>query len=101
MDKKDFIIIYYWYDHLVLRDNGDAEKIQKAIKEHDFDTFMKYYKKYPPFIIEDEEFGKCEIHYFPDTASIFSNKTNEIIGMIDITTKEGFDLIDESDYECG
>ena len=39
-------VTYYWYDHLFLRTNGDAEKVQKAIKEHDFETFMFYYDKY-------------------------------------------------------
>ena len=39
-------VAYYWYDHLLLRENGDAEKVQKAIKEHDFETFMSFYHKY-------------------------------------------------------
>lgn len=101
MNKDNYKIVYYWYDHLVLRDNGDAEKVQKAIKEHDFDTFMKFYDKYPPFYTHDVEFGRCEIPYFPKTATIFLKKTGEIIGEIYITIREGFELIDESEYECG
>ena len=83
-----FDIIYYWYDHLELRHNGDAEIVQTAIKNKDYSTFMKYYNKY----------GN---DYFPRTATIFSKKSDEILGTLDITKQEVFELIDHSEYECG
>lgn len=92
-------VIYFWYDHLVLRENGDDKIVTKAIQTHDFDTFIKYYNKYPPFKVTDEEFGELTIPYFPNTALIFDG--DEIIGTIDITIKKGFEKITDSEYECG
>ena len=100
-DKDKYKIIYFWYDHLVLRNNGDAEKVQKAIQKQDFKTFMKFYRKYPSIKWYDDELGKCQACYFPQYASIYSKKTNNIIGQIDVTIEEGFKLIDYSEYKCG
>lgn len=97
--NPDCSVIYFWYDHLVLRKNGDAEKVTKAINDGDYDTFMKFYHKYPSFKTYYEDLGECEVYYFPDTASIFYN--DEIIGRIDITTQEGFNFITDSEFECG
>ena len=83
-------IIYYWYDHLVLRDNGDAKIVTEAIDNGDFKTFCKIKSKYP---------NKNNIIYFPDNAIIFYN--DDIIGNIDITTELGFSFITDNDYECG
>ena len=90
---KDYInshahlpVIYYWYDHLLLRKNGDAEKVQRAIAAHDFDTFCQIRDKYQP-----NDDGLC---YFPDVAYYKGRE-------IDITTPEGFSRITASEYECG
>lgn len=32
----DVAVIYHWYDHLLLRNNGDADIVTKAIEEGDF-----------------------------------------------------------------
>ena len=40
-------VVYFWYDHCELRNNGDAEKVEEAIKSHDFKAFMEIKKKYP------------------------------------------------------
>ena len=45
--NPDCSVIYYWYDHLVLRDNGDAKIITEAISKGDFETFCKIKNKYP------------------------------------------------------
>lgn len=95
----DIAVVYYWYDHLVLRDNGDAAIVTTAIKNGDYKTFMEIYNKYPPFTTYDKEFGECENVYFPDTATIWYK--DEIIGEIYITNPIGFNMITDSEYECG
>ena len=32
----DVAVIYHWYDHLLLRNNCDADIVTKAIEEGDF-----------------------------------------------------------------
>jgi hypothetical protein len=91
---EGYDVIYYWYDHLLLRKNGDANKVQQAIKNHDFATFMDFYNKYSANNYDG-------LIFFPEHASIFSKASEEIIGWIDVTTKEGFNLIDDNEYECG
>lgn len=79
-------VIYYWYDHLLLRKNGDAKKVQKAIAAHDLETFCQIRDKYQP---NDED-----LCYFPDVAYCGGTE-------IDITTPKGFSRITVSEYECG
>lgn len=90
MSLEKAVVVYLWYDHCELRSNGDAKKVQDAIKSHDFEAFMEIKKKYQK---------KNGLTYFPETAFVFFN--DEIVGEIEITKKDGFMLIDESDYECG
>lgn len=87
-------ILYYWYDNGVLRKNGDAEKVEQAIRSHDFETFMKFRDKYP-------NDPKNDIIFFSDKAVVYDNDTEEIIKYIDITTPENFNKIDDTDYEWG
>ena len=77
---------YYWYDHLLLRETGEADIVEKAIKEKDYDTFAEMRKKY----------GET---FFPSTASVWDGNTR--IGYLDITTPETFNMINHSEYECG
>ena len=90
--EKDTSVIYFWYDHLVLRETGEAEIVQKAIEQHDFDTFKKIFDKYP---------ATKDCIYFPTTAMVWSDSADDFVDEIDITTPDGFALIDGSDYECG
>lgn len=85
-------VTYYWYDHLLLRENGDAEKVQKAIKEHDFETFMFYYNKY-------QTNRKDDLIFFPKLAHIWEN--DDCIGQFCVLTKGGFNKITDSEFECG
>lgn len=94
----DTSVIYYWFDHLLLRHNGDAEKVQQAIAAHDFDTFMKFVKKYPPYLAED---GVTEEVFFPAYATVYDETTDEAIGELNIMNRENFNKIDSSDFECG
>ncbi len=85
-------VTYYWYDHMLLRENGDAAKVQKAIKEHDFETFMNFFNEYNA----NAEDG---IVFFPEYATMW--QYDEPIGEVDITTRGGFEMITDSEYECG
>lgn len=91
--KKRFHIIYYWYDHLILRETGEADVVQRAIEQHDYETFCEICQKYM-------RTKNGEI-FFPRTAMIWDDKKQDFVGEIDITTPEGFNQIDSSDYECG
>ena len=88
----DVEVHYQWYDHLVLRDNGDAEIVTKAIEEGDFDTFIEMVKRYSP----NDENG---LIFFPNEAYLYYR--DEIIGRINIMSQTGFSLITSSEYECG
>lgn len=92
-------VIYCWYDHLILRENGDAKIVQQAIADGDYDTFIKMYKKYPDKTVINELGQQYYIVYFPSTAEIWYN--DEIIGSLDITNEIGFSMITSSEYECG
>ena len=93
-------VTYYWYDHMLLRENGDAAKVQKAIREHDFETFMSLYHKYQNINSEGED-----IIFFPNHATMWQYDEilgeDEPIGEVDITTRGGFEMITDSEYECG
>ena len=90
--KRSRHVIYFWYDHLLLRETGEAEIVTKAIEQHDFDTFKKIFGKYPP--VKD-------FIYFPTTAMVWDDDADDFVDEIDITTPEGFAQIDGSEYECG
>lgn len=89
----DIEVVYFWYDHLLLRKNGDAEKVTQAIENGDYDTFMMYYNKY------NNKYNKDDLIFFPEYASIFYR--DSWVGTIDITTPVGFSMITSSEYECG
>lgn len=93
MTKDGKIVIYYWYDRGEIRDTPDEKIIMDAILNHDFDTFMKMYHKYP----KDNVTGFV---YFPDCATVF-DEDDMLIGKIDITIPENFNKIDDTDYEWG
>lgn len=88
--------IYYFYDHLLLRRTGEAEKVIEAVRNKDFKTFKEIFDKYPPYKAYD---GVEEI-FFPTTANL-RTADGEFIKEVDITTPEGFAMIDEAEYECG
>ena len=98
----DISIIYYWYDRGEIRDTSDEKIIMDAIRNHDFDTFLKMREKYPPDPVS-KNFGEDEpshtFVYFPDTASVYEN--DEYIGEIDILNRSNFNRIDDTDFEWG
>lgn len=87
MDNK-ITIIYYWYDHLVLRKTGEAKLVEKAFQEKDYETFMNFVNKYGS-------------EYFPQEATIFSTETDEILGYLDMSKEEAFRMVNCSEFECG
>lgn len=93
----DIEIVYFWFDHLILRENGDAEKVTNAIINGDYDIFMKYYNYYNYVYNYNNNGGS--ITFFPDVAAIFYQ--DEYIGNINITNPLGFSMICSSKYESG
>lgn len=89
MTVKEYI--YYWYDHLVLRYNGDAKKVEKAIESKDFDAFMEIKEKY----------SRKEWTYFPDVIHVWDDEVNDFVDELDINVRENFEKIDHAEYECG
>ena len=80
------MVWYFWYDHMVLRNTGEAEIVEEAIKTHDFDTFCKIKERYP---------DTDDVCFFPAYAMDDNGEK------VDITTRDGFNLINRSEYECG
>ena len=91
----DIEVVYYWFDldGGILHQNGDYEKIKKAIQEGDYETFMKYYHYYNYEYKFDNKGGNCT--FLPDEAVIFYN--NEWVGDMTITSRTGFYMITDED----
>jgi len=84
-------VIYFWYDHYVLRATGEAEQVAQAVAAHDFAAFKRIRDKYEP----NEHGWK----YFPNAASVWNGR--DYVGTIDVMNPAGFALITDSQYECG
>ena len=82
--------IYYWYDHMLLRSNGDAQKVEEAINNKDFDAFMKLKKKY----------SERKWEYFPNVIHVWKDGEG-FVGELDVNVRENFNLITHHEYECG
>ena len=78
---------YYFYDHGILRFTGEDEAIERAIRNHDHNTFMKYYRKY-------EGNGML-----PRYASYYLN--DKMYVDIDMTDEMEFSLVSDSESEWG
>ena len=99
---KPVKVDYFWYHHMMNKE--DRETITKALDELDYDTFIKYYKKYNSYGILNgifsEEFNCfCPIVYLPDVASYIDE--NGEIQFLNILSKHNFYKITFSECECG
>lgn len=84
----DVYIFYQWYNHL--NPNVDTKEIERAIENHDYKTFMMWFKK-----LENEPW-----EYLPTTASIWSG--DAYIGTVCVVYDARlFSLITENGHECG
>lgn len=96
---------YYWYDHMWLRENGDADIVTEAINQHDFDDFKRYADWYNAKGKDSEIFDGASdaepVIFFPSTASVYDEDAEEVIGDLNIMNREAFELIDSNEYECG
>lgn len=79
-------VCYLWYDHCLLRKDGEANRICEAIEAHDFETFNKYRAKYGA-------------EFFPETAFVFQGE--DLLGLVNILAPEDFARITIAEYECG
>lgn len=87
--------IYYWYDHLILRNNGDAKEVDRAIRGKDFDAFMKIKKKYLR-----KEYNPNKWLFFPDVIRVW-DAGKGIVGELDVNVRENFNKITHHEFECG
>ena len=85
-------IIYYWYDHLARHWAPSLVRtIEEALNDRDFEIFSE---------IADQIKDENVMITLPDTACIYDNDTDTILG--DIYLNENtFHLITEHEYECG
>lgn len=79
---------YQWFWHF--NEKLDTKEIWNAIKDHDYETFRKWYDMY----VYDN------LTYFPSEAAIFMG--DECVGFVCVVySPETFALITSQDYECG
>lgn len=100
---------YYWYHHMAMS-GEEMNEINKAIEEHNFEEFLKYYKKYNGLGLKDgniddtHEFSNmrifCPIVYFPDYAYIYEDEYDDGTEIF-ILDEEEFNKITHSECECG
>lgn len=93
---------YYWYHHMM--PSKDREAIQQAINNHDFKTFIKYYKIYNSKGIQKGQYHEeikcfCPVIYLPNTA-LYTDKRG-FTRSLDILCKGNFNRITSSESECG
>lgn len=90
--------IYYWYDHLVLRYNGDAKKVEDAIDSKNFDAFMKLKKKYSG---RHDGVAQARWEYFPNVIHVWDDEVCDFVEELDVNVRENFNKITHHEYECG
>ena len=100
-DNKEYI--YYWYHHMM--DDKRKNYIQTIINNHNYEAFIKEYKRLSIEGIKlgkfDEEFNSWfPIIFLPDTISVYDKNTNEI-EYISVLDKDNFNKITYSECECG
>lgn len=96
-NNKEFGVHYQYYDHLEIRNTPDEKELERIFKNHDFEGFKKMVKKYPSYI----DSQGYEVVYFPETAFVYDNSTDDFVGEINIMNKENFNKIDSAEFECG
>lgn len=95
--------IYYWYHHGM--PDKEQQKIYMAIMNHDFETFIDFYKKYTISGIQNGFFEQEEfdcwfpIIYFPNTITVFDG--DEIVDYLSVFDRESFNKITYNECEHG
>lgn len=96
MDKTIKNVIYYWYDHLLIRQLPDIEKaIDSCIKNHEYDVFKQW-----QFLLNyRDKINDCEfLIYLPDSVFVeYEDGDYDTLPM----TEELFNKISYNEYECG
>ena len=93
---------YYWYHHMMPK--KEREKIESALFNKDYFSFIELYKKYS---IQAIKYGNyieelevwCPMVYLPDGISVWDDDT--YIETISILDKNNFEKITFSECECG
>lgn len=96
MSRKIVKVYYCWFDHCLLRGSGVEKHIEKAIESHDWEQFKMYQHILNNMVSEGQNNEKWE--YLPDHVHVkYDDGEWECIDM----TRELFDAIESSEYECG
>lgn len=86
--KDEVDCVYYWYDHLT-RGSKEVQDIETALENKDWALFSLYYLNLKPH--------NCTL---PNTITVFSKETGDIIGDLAMNDKT-IQLLSYSEYECG
>lgn len=94
--KKVEKVLYFWFDHCFLRGTGIEKHIEKAIEKHDWVQFKTYQEILNNMVTKGQNNKKWE--YLPNHVHIkYKNGDCERVKL----TKDLFDKIEDSEYECG
>lgn len=96
MTKKIKKVVYFWYDHCFLRGTGIDKQITNAIERHDWVQFKTYQTILNNMVTEGQKNEKWT--YLPDSVCVeYENGKFKCLDM----TRELFNKIEDSEYECG
>ena len=85
---SEVAIVYQWFHHC--NPHVDTKEIWNAIKDHDYNVFMKWYNT-----LQNEDWT-----YLPSSAAILTG--DYYVGDVCVAyNPEVFALITDEDYECG
>lgn len=52
--------VYYFYDHLLLRETGEAQEVLKAVKNKDYKTFKEIFDGMPTDLLNSQKGVKTD-----------------------------------------
>ena len=96
--------IYHWYHHMM--PDNERQKIQMALDNKDYFTFIKLYQEYG---IKSFQYGKyyeefqswIPMTYLPSQIWVVENEDYEHSTYVNILDKENFEKITFHECECG
>lgn len=89
---------YIWFDHCMLRGSKVVEYIEKAILEHDWNTFQCFRKILDKGTQLSDRGTK--MYFFPKFIRVISDNEDDDVIEIPLN-KTNFMKITDTEYECG
>lgn len=95
---SNLAVVYYWYDHLIRDYEWGREAIkavESALHTHNYKEFMQLRKK-----LNSIQRG---LVFLPKEAFVYDRDdvSHDSLFTLDITVKENFMRITDSEFECG